>query len=147
MTLLGFAIGVVAWTFAEYVLHRWIFHARLPLSPLSSEHIAHHGDPAATSPVKRSLAYVATIAVGVAVGAVLVGGSLGIAIAFGWAIGDVGYELLHWRAHHRRPATAFTRYLQRRHMAHHFGGLHGNFGVTTPFWDTVFRTHIGSTKQ
>ena len=100
------------------------------------------GWKSAARKVACSLAYLATIAVGVAIGALLLGGAFGLGFAVGWAVGYATYELLHWRSHHREPANAFTRYLHRRHMAHHRGGLHGNFGVTTPLWDTVFRTHV-----
>ena len=34
--------------------------------------------------------------------------------------------------------------LKKHHMRHHFMGEDGNFGVTTPLWDHVLDTRIGS---
>jgi sterol desaturase/sphingolipid hydroxylase (fatty acid hydroxylase superfamily) len=31
--------------------------------------------------------------------------------------------------------------MKRRHMAHHFHDESGNYGITTFFWDKLFRTH------
>ncbi len=37
------AIGVAAWTIAEYAAHRWLYHARLPLGRVGHE--MHHESP------------------------------------------------------------------------------------------------------
>ena len=39
---------------------------------------------------------------------------------------------------------ALGKVIKKHHMRHHFMGEDGNFGVTTPLWDHVLDTRIGS---
>jgi sterol desaturase/sphingolipid hydroxylase (fatty acid hydroxylase superfamily) len=50
------------------------------------------------------------------------------------------YGMHHWRI---RPASHLGRLRRRHALHHHFDDL-GNFGVTSGFWDHVFRTNIES---
>ena len=37
--------------------------------------------------------------------------------------------------------------LKRRHALHHHLDDHGNFGVTSGFWDHVFRTNLRARRE
>jgi len=131
------AVGVGAWTFTEYVAHRWLMHGGRRFGVISREHVAHHVDPEATDPRLRALGYAAVVTPSLA-GASLAGAW---PIGVGWAAGYVAYEQFHWREHHRRPLGRWEREARRRHFAHHFGAPRTNYGVTTSVWDRVFGTY------
>ena len=128
--------GWMAWTGAEYAVHRGVFHGPdLPI--VANEHTAHHRDPLATNPWARALGHAAVAVASIAPGAALRQRNLtaaGIAFAAGYS----RYELLHFGLHHR-PEQA-DQVLRRHHDRHHRGGPRRNFGVTTTFWDRVFGT-------
>src|SRR5215475_14640387 len=48
---LFFAVGVFIWTFLEYLLHRFLFHVRLPIrnphvrDMINGSHFLHHASP------------------------------------------------------------------------------------------------------
>lgn len=63
----------------------------------------------------------------------------------GFGIGYLIYDLCHYSLHHidtsKNKETSFHK-LQRYHNQHHFGGEDKGFGVSSPFWDFVFRTQM-----
>ncbi len=143
LLVLGVGAGLAAWTLIEYGLHRYGMHHRPGRDLISREHLVHHADPDATSPVLRTLGHlgVAALAAGGGFGLSFV---LGVPVAAGLAggvsLGYSGYELLHWHAHHRAPRTRYGVRLRHRHFQHHFGTPRANYGVTIRLWDRVFRT-------
>jgi 4-hydroxysphinganine ceramide fatty acyl 2-hydroxylase len=134
--------GLFAWTFVEYLLHRFLFHLP-PGHPLAFAgarmHHDHHVDPSRGPVVKPPAltlaAFAATFAVAVA--------SLGMARAAplwsGLIAGYLVYELSHLAAHRlgeeRHPWPA----QRRRHLRHHDDASLG-FGISSPLWDRVLGT-------
>jgi hypothetical protein len=52
------------------------------------------------------------------------------------------YEFVHCIQHLAyKPKNKTLAEMKRRHMAHHFHDESGNFGITTFFWDKVFKTY------
>jgi sterol desaturase/sphingolipid hydroxylase (fatty acid hydroxylase superfamily) len=138
----GVAAGWVSWTLTEYVLHRWAMHGSYRRQPVAQEHLRHHREPLATDPVLRGLTYLPAALGGAALGAALrriSGAATGHGAAAGFMAGYAAYEQLHWRSHHRPPATAYERWLRQRHIAHH-ARARRNYGVTTSIWDRAFGT-------
>lgn len=142
-TLAQLVVGALAWTLAEYVLHRFDMHGRSTRGATAREHRTHH----ATLDVPALTA-------GTWVGAGLVALAFAIggrpAVAVGWMAAYVGYELVHRRIHMRpapgREARAvepsrYRRWVTAQHMHHHLTHAGANFGVTSPLWDVVFRTY------
>lgn len=138
-TLAQLALGALAWTLAEYVLHRFDMHGRSTRGATAREHRTHH----ATLDVQALTA-------GTWVGAGLVALALAIggrpAVGVGWIAAYVGYELVHRRIH-TPPApggevepSRYRRWVTAHHMHHHLAHAGANFGVTSPLWDVVFRT-------
>jgi hypothetical protein len=154
---LAFTAGSLAWSLAEYGLHRFIGHGpkRPPAGPwyraatpagfaaeFYREHTAHHVDPTYFAPTSRKV--LAVSVVGVASGALasaLVGPRLGVSFALGFAGAYAGYEVLHRRVHTHPPTGPYTRWMRRHHWFHH-RSPRSNHGVTSPAWDHLFRTHI-----
>jgi len=140
--VLSFALGLVAWTFLEYVIHAWLGHLPKGRILISSEHLKHHArilyfTPLALKvrgalPVLGVLLALVGLPFGLAAGLGFV-----VAVALGWTV----YEWLHQSIHVNGPANGYSRWAARHHLQHHCGRPNRNFGVTTPIWDIVLGTY------
>jgi len=154
-TLLSIAAASLVYPLFWYLLHRHVLHSRWMwkhkwLSPTWKRiHYDHHQDPNHLEVLFGALhTTLPTIALGV--------------IPLGWAIGlpwhaqfgaaaaalatglltTCFYEYVHCIQHLAyKPKSKMLADMKRRHMAHHFHDESGNFGITTFFWDKVFRTY------
>lgn len=148
--------GIGAWSFTEYVIHRWFMHAELGPAIASRGHLDHHRHPT-RRPLASPLSLMMTLLVGLGV-LCPVGAWLATAVGAPWFTGAlVGlsgiatylvYERVHFRAHFRPARTRYARWQQRRHLQHHASSGTTNFGVTSPLWDLVFGTYeqVGSAQ-
>ncbi len=137
--------GAASWTLAEYLLHRFVLHG---MAPFKDWHRQHHQRPMALigSPTLFSLALLGGFAVLPAWW--LLGRWPATALSFGFIGGYLAYGLTHHATHHpafqRGPFRKWMSRRRRWHALHHARGASGaraaNFGVTTGFWDHVFRT-------
>ena len=129
--------GIVSWSFIEYVVHRFLFHRKF-----RRDHWAHHVNP---------LQYIGISGVQIAIGL-----SLLLPVAHGLELTSVycgalmGY-FCYLTAHfaiHRPDSWLFClfRGLAKNHDLHHRKGVEKNFGVTSPLWDCVFGTYLGSRR-
>jgi sterol desaturase/sphingolipid hydroxylase (fatty acid hydroxylase superfamily) len=128
--------GLLLWTLAEYLLHRFVFH-HAPI--LRAEHDRHHNEPAGYIGVS-SIATVPSL-VSLWLGARYLFGGVGDAAIFGFITGYVAYIVVHDRFHHGnlRPGELLYQ-AHHRHALHHRGS-ELNFGVTVPWWDMMFGTY------
>ena len=140
-----FALGVLVWTFAEYILHRYVFHWTNDTAWGKRIHFLLHGVhhefpndkdrlvmPLLTS-VPLSLIFYA-LYVG------LMGVRTGEPFFAGFILGYLGYDGTHYAVHHFRQRTRIGKWVRRHHMLHHHNDHEGGFGVSSPLWDIVFRT-------
>lgn len=143
--LLAFALGAVAWTLAEYGLHRGAMHALRGKGIMSREHLEHHVRASWSFDVNHILSWIGMLLVGFGLlapaAAALTSWSMGFTLAVGWAAGYVTYEYQHARAHLRAPRWSYHRWVARHHFHHHFGHPNANHGVSVPWWDHVFGTY------
>ncbi len=144
--LLAVGAGWLSWTLIEYGLHRFIFH----LAPTSDVrrvarfllHFHHHRTPGArarlvATPVQAG----SLIALLAGLNSLIAAPPLALALLAGQTLGYLAYEWSHYCAHHRRPRSSIARSLRRHHLRHH-AAESGNFGVSSPLWDWVFRTRL-----
>lgn len=133
-------LGAFTWSVAEYMLHAWVFHKVKNF--VSREHRLHHTINGYFAPtwLKIINAFVVLGAVGTGLSFV-VGPTLGVAYAAGFALGYLAYELFHRRLHTHAPRNGFGRWARRHHFYHHLVDARENHGVTSPIWDHVFGTH------
>ncbi len=134
-------VGVLVWTLAEYLIHRFAFHH---FPGFKAAHLEHHAEPAGLhgSPTVVTVLVFAVLALtplwyvwGLQTAAALTAGLM---------LGYLAYVGVHYAVHHVtslgpswiRPQL---RALVRAHAVHHHKTEH-NFGVTTTFWDRVFGT-------
>lgn len=136
------AAGALAWTFLEYVIHRWLGHdGRFRGNPFGVEHVRHHAEGNYFAPTPKKLAVAALVAVVVGVPAALVGGAIGLAGIGGLLVAYGAYEVLHRREHTHAGIGRYGRWARAHHFHHHFVDPRVNHGVTSPFWDVVFGTY------
>jgi sterol desaturase/sphingolipid hydroxylase (fatty acid hydroxylase superfamily) len=148
--VLVFVSGMVGWTLAEYLLHRFVFHFR-PRTAWQERlsflfHGVHHAQPrsktrlvmppAVSIPLALLFYGLFYLIVDVALGA-----PHGVAPVFaGFIAGYLVYDMFHYAMHHVPMRKGALRSLRRHHMFHHTQTPNLRFGVSSPFWDIVFGT-------
>jgi sterol desaturase/sphingolipid hydroxylase (fatty acid hydroxylase superfamily) len=139
----AFVCGIVGWTLAEYLIHRFLGHVFVrSRSPFTVEHLRHHATTDYFSPTsKKALAAAATLAAVAPLASLVAGRARGLAFAAGVVVMYVAYEVVHRRAHTHAPRGPYSRWVRRNHFTHHFLTPRTNHGVTSPVWDHVFGTH------
>lgn len=134
--------GALSWSFSEYMLHRFLAHACKGRNTFSREHLAHHSNPAYFTPTSKKV-LVAVFWFVTVFGLTRLLWSQSEAAFF--TAGFVGfytfYEVLHRRIHTAAPRGAYGRMVRKHHLSHHFTDARLRHGVTSRFWDRVFRTH------
>jgi sterol desaturase/sphingolipid hydroxylase (fatty acid hydroxylase superfamily) len=139
--LLAALVGAAGWTLLEYWLHRVAFHR---IGPFVRMHALHHAAPLALIGAPTWLS--ATILVSAVFLPLWWSTPLIVAsgLSAGLMTGYLWYVTVHHVVHHREPRllAVHAAGLRRRHMVHHYAHRRGNFGVTTAFWDSVFRTTL-----
>jgi sterol desaturase/sphingolipid hydroxylase (fatty acid hydroxylase superfamily) len=156
-TLIAVGVAALIYPFVWYILHRWVLHSRwmfkMPLlaSTWKRIHYDHHQDPNHLEVLFGALhTTLPTIAIATAPLGYAIGAPWGPQAAFGGACAALAtgllttcfYEFVHCIQHLAyKPKSPRLADMKRRHMAHHFHDESGNYGITTFFWDKVFRTY------
>lgn len=136
-------LGVLTWTFLEYVIHRWGGHdRRFRKTPFGREHVRHHIEGDYFAPTWKKLIVAVVVTALLSVPAVLlVGATAGIAYVAGLMVFYGVYEVSHRREHTHPGFGPYGRWARRHHFHHHFVDGRSNHGVTSPLWDVVFGTY------
>ena len=140
-----FLLGVFFWTLIEYVIHRHAFHYE-PSSKIGKQfhfivHGVHHDYP--NDGKRLVMPPVISIPLAVVFYAlfVLVFGKAAPAVWSGLAAGYVCYDSVHYAIHHFPMKAGILNRLKQHHLRHHYHNDHSGYGVSSPFWDYVFRTN------
>ncbi len=138
LLLILIPIGFFGFSLLEYIFHRWVFHTEK--SPAYKNHTLHHTSPERllglpwffTQLVVLLLMVIFSALINLPSAALIVGSML---------LGYAYYGGLHHLQHHKKAFTfKHFRKMHALHNAHHKLQNY-NYGVTTSFWDHVFRTH------
>jgi 4-hydroxysphinganine ceramide fatty acyl 2-hydroxylase len=129
--------GLLAWTLAEWLLHRYVYH--LWTSFLSAGHGLHHDSPRALIGVPWYLTTVLVVLAYELAAVPFRPGSTGVVMGFAW-LGYIFYCAAHHASHHAHPSRGWLERMKRHHLLHH-AHPGTNWGFTTPLWDHVFGTH------
>lgn len=140
-----FFIGVMIWTLLEYVIHRQIFHYQ-PTTSLGKKlhfvvHGVHHDYP---NDAKRLvMPPVISIPLAILFYALFAFffGKDAPAIWAGLVAGYVCYDSIHYAIHHFPMKSQILNRLKQHHLRHHFHNDQAGYGVSSPFWDYIFRTN------
>ena len=141
--VLAALLGVLTWTFLEYVIHRWMGHdKRFHKTPFGREHVRHHIEGDYFAPTwKKAIAAGILLAIVAPIGILVAGVGPGLGYALGLIGCYVGYEVQHRRNHTHAGIGGYGRWARRHHFHHHFADPRSNHGVSTPLWDLVFGTY------
>lgn len=138
-----YGAGLLAWTFFEYVLHRYVFHYVYESEGGKRFHYLMHGYHHEYPRDSHRLfmpplpgALIATV--------FLIFWFIflwGYAFVFtgGFVNGYLFYTLMHYSIHRFKPPGPLKN-LWKHHNLHHFKYNNKAFGVSSTLWDHVFRT-------
>ncbi|SRR6056297_64919 len=143
-----FLAGVCLWPALEYGLHSGLGHVFLRgKTAFSREHLRHHAEKDYFAPTAKKIAAALPVFIVLLCIFSLISGLLNaIALTTGFALMYTTYEVIHRRAHTHGPTGPYSRWVRRNHFSHHFQNPRKNHGVTTPFFDFVFATHVSPGK-
>ena len=139
-----FLAGFFAFTLIEYIMHRFVFH----LQPKTEKqekfaytvHGVHHDYPKdkdrLAMPPPLSL-ILSTLFFGFYY---VIMGNMVFGFLPGFLMGYASYLWVHYMVHAFKPPKNFFKVLWVHHGIHHYKDPHNAFGVSSPFWDVIFRT-------
>lgn len=146
----GFVLGIFLWTFAEYTVHRFVFHYDPKSERMAAIWFMFHGVHHVQPQLKTRLVMPPALSIPGAivfygmfylVFAVLLDAGQWVAPVFsGFILGYLTYDLIHYATHHWPMRAGVLKYLKRYHMQHHFKTPQARYGVSSPLWDVMFRT-------
>lgn len=143
--------GLVGWTITEYLLHRFVFHLETDSTLMQRVvfviHGNHHADP--NDPLRNLMPPVVSLPVGGVIWAMSFWafGAAGTWFFFGFMVGYVGYDLVHYACHQFPMKGRIGRLLKGHHMRHHHLQARGNYAITGMIWDRILSTRISSVKE
>ncbi len=144
--VLGFIlIGLFVWTLTEYVLHRFLFHWMPPGKLGERMHFVFHGVHHDYPSDSKRLVMVPTISIPLAalfffLFKFLLGGIMVFPFFAGFLSGYLFYDMVHYAIHHYSFKSKFWLDLKQYHMLHHYKDMNNGYGVSSKFWDLIFRT-------
>lgn len=140
-----FFAGLLVWSFAEYLLHRFIFHLEPDTRWGRRIHFIIHGvhhdyphDPMRL--VMPPSVSIPLAALHYALFWAVLGPAWSLPFFGGFLIGYLAYDMSHYHIHHHRSDDRLSLALRRYHYRHHFQQSSRGFGVTSPLWDKIFGT-------
>jgi len=140
-----FLLGVFFWTLIEYAIHRYAFHYE-PGSKIGKQfhfivHGVHHDYPNDGKRLVMPPVISIPLAIVFYTLFVLLFGKAAPAVWAGLAAGYVYYDSVHYAIHHFPMKAGILNRLKQHHLRHHYHDDHSGYGVSSPFWDYVFRTN------
>lgn len=138
--------ALIVWTLTEYTLHRFVFHWD-PDHAIGKRfvflfHGLHHDDPNdATRLVMPPVPAVLIMFVLWKLFSLVIPAQ-GLNAFMAWFIsGYLVYDYIHFATHHFKMTSKVGRFLKKWHIRHHFAHEDARYGVSSPLWDYIFRTH------
>jgi sterol desaturase/sphingolipid hydroxylase (fatty acid hydroxylase superfamily) len=140
------AAGFFVWTFAEYWLHRTLFHWVPGTSWGPRFHFIMHGvhHDWVNDKYRLVMPPAASLGLGVAFFGLwyaILGGQWVYPFFAGHVAGYLVYDMTHYYVHHFKVSGKVMKRLKAHHMNHHHNKDGRKFGVSSTFWDHVFRTY------
>jgi len=137
--------GMLFWTFFEYIFHRFIFHFYPQWNFQRRLQFIMHGVHHQYPNDKDRLVMPITVSIPLSVvflwAFTMLLGARGWSGFSGFLFGYLAYDMIHYSVHFftRIRQPLFLK-LRQHHMDHHFRDAQRGFGVSSPFWDRIFRT-------
>jgi sterol desaturase/sphingolipid hydroxylase (fatty acid hydroxylase superfamily) len=147
LLLVLFIAAIFAWSFTEYVLHRYVFHTELPGKLGKRIHFVVHGVHHDYPNDTHRLVMVPSLSIPLAVFFyslfwLLLGPVLASPFFAGFVTGYLIYDMTHYAIHHYGFKSKYWLRLKVYHMKHHYQQPHRGYGVSSALWDTIFRSEF-----
>jgi sterol desaturase/sphingolipid hydroxylase (fatty acid hydroxylase superfamily) len=139
-----FATGLIAFTWVEYNVHRYVFHmptySRFREKLQYTMHGVHHEFPKDKDRLAMPPLLSITISTVLLLLLRVVMGDLAFAFLPGFLVGYAAYLGVHYMVHVYQPPKNAFKSLWVNHSVHHY--KHGEyvFGVSSPLWDYIYGT-------
>ncbi|MEP0366722.1 MAG: sterol desaturase family protein [Cyclobacteriaceae bacterium] len=139
-----FFTGLLTFTLAEYLMHRFVFHMRTTSSFRANIQYKFHGVHHDFPKEKDRLAMPPLVSITLAT--ILLGffnlliGDYVFSFLPGFLFGYASYLFVHYILHAYPPPTNVFRALWINHSIHHYKSPDKRFGVSSALWDRVFGT-------
>lgn len=142
--LLLFIGGFMSFTLVEYFLHRFVFHL-IPKTEKQEKfayaiHGVHHDYPKDKDRLAMPIPLSLTLSTGFFFLFQLIMGTSVFGFLPGFLMGYASYLWVHYMVHAFQPPKNFWKVLWVHHGIHHYKDPENAFGVSSPFWDMIFRT-------
>jgi sterol desaturase/sphingolipid hydroxylase (fatty acid hydroxylase superfamily) len=147
LILAMFVGGLIIWTLTEYVLHRFVFHWMPPGKIGRRMHFVFHGVHHDYPSDSKRLVMVPAISIPLAalfyfMFRFILGEVLVAPFFIGFIFGYLFYDMTHYAVHHFNLKSKFWLELKQHHMIHHYKDMDNGYGVSSKFWDLIFRTQF-----
>ncbi|TNV77759.1 hypothetical protein FGO68_gene8613 [Halteria grandinella] len=154
-------LGILIWTFFEYLIHRFIFHGETiwvrNFKAILIFHFLLHGIHHAFPQDRFRLVFpvvpglILLNFVFIPMFTALFPYRFAYPLLAGGALGYLCYDMIHYFLHHTRveqvKGSLVKRYwsqVKQYHMRHHYKDDEKGFGVSQRLWDVIFRTVLSS---
>jgi sterol desaturase/sphingolipid hydroxylase (fatty acid hydroxylase superfamily) len=137
--------GMFAWSLTEYLLHRFVFHYNAKSNFGKKIHFIFHGVHHDYPSDSKRLVMPPSVSIPLAVifyfiFRLIFGQELMMPFFAGFILGYLFYDLTHYAIHHFNMHSKFWLSIKNHHMLHHYQDEYNGYGVSSPFWDVIFRT-------
>ncbi|UII27432.1 sterol desaturase family protein [Fulvivirga maritima] len=143
-TVTLFFVGLFVFTFVEYLMHRYVFHmdtyTKLRKKIQYNFHGVHHDYPKDKDRLAMPPLVSLTLATTLLLIFRLIMGDFVFGFLPGFLIGYASYLFVHYIVHAYQPPKNAFKTLWVHHAIHHYKDPERAFGVSSPFWDYIFRT-------
>jgi sterol desaturase/sphingolipid hydroxylase (fatty acid hydroxylase superfamily) len=135
------------WTVTEYLLHRYIFHFHAKSKFGKKIHFIFHGVHHDYPSDSKRLVMPPSVSIPLAVVFYFIflfifGQALMLPFFAGFILGYLVYDITHYAIHHFNMHSKFWLAIKNHHMLHHFQDENKGYGVSSPFWDLIFKTNF-----
>ncbi|MCW8809936.1 MAG: sterol desaturase family protein [Ignavibacteriaceae bacterium] len=139
--------GLAAWTLAEYLLHRFVFHFKAKSEFGKKIHFIFHGVHHDYPSDSKRLVMPPSVSIPLAIVfyfifRLIFGPVLMFPFFAGFIAGYLFYDISHYAIHHFNMHSKFWLAIKNHHMLHHYQDEYKGYGVSSPFWDYIFRTNF-----
>jgi sterol desaturase/sphingolipid hydroxylase (fatty acid hydroxylase superfamily) len=152
LSIVGLIVfGLFIWTITEYLLHRFIFHLELKGKIGARIHFIFHGVHHDYPSDSRRLVMPPSVSIPLAalfffLFKFLIGDVFVFPFFAGFLVGYLFYDITHYAIHHFNMHSKFWLAIKNHHIKHHYQDPAKGYGVSSPIWDYIFKTHY-STKE
>lgn len=143
-TIFLFFVGVLTFTWVEYMVHRYVFHMKtytdLRAKLQYTMHGVHHEFPKDKDRLAMPPLVSITIATVLLLLFKVIMGDFVFAFLPGFIVGYASYLSVHYMVHAYPPPKNFFKALWINHGVHHYKDGEIVFGVSSPLWDYIYGT-------